>query len=79
MTRFYAVKGRQLYGTLARKPLNYQQVRQRGSHRSLRSEKYPPLTLSFDDGDTIPAGLVRKILVKEVGLDDDEALGLLKG
>jgi hypothetical protein len=35
--------------------------------------RYPPLTFAFHDNATIPAGLVRKILVRDVGLAEDEA------
>jgi hypothetical protein len=37
----------------------------------------PPLTFAFHDKATIPAGLVRKILVPDVGLAEDEARKLL--
>jgi hypothetical protein len=35
------------------------------------------LTFAFHDGATIPGGLVRKILVRDVGLDEEEARKLL--
>lgn len=38
---------------------------------------YPPLTFAFHDEATIPAGLVRKILVRDVGLVEDDARKLL--
>lgn len=38
---------------------------------------YPSLTFSFHDSATIPPGLVRKILIKDVGLTEEEALKLL--
>jgi hypothetical protein len=37
----------------------------------------PSLTFAFHDKSTIPAGLVRKILTKDVGLAEDEARKLL--
>jgi hypothetical protein len=37
----------------------------------------PTLHLAFHDGQSIPPGLVRKILVKDVGLSGDEAMALL--
>ena len=37
----------------------------------------PPLTFAFHDKATIPSGLVRKVLVKDVGLAEDEARKLL--
>ena len=43
----------------------------------MRSPVYPPLTFAFHDKATIPAGLVRKILIKDIGLAEDEARKLL--
>jgi hypothetical protein len=43
--------------------------------RSVRG--YPPIVFSFHDRATISPGMVRKVLVREVGLADDEALRLL--
>lgn len=72
------MKGRKLLRVLTREPLSYEVVRQRGSHRQLRSPKnYPPLTFSFHDSATIPPGLVRKILTKDIGLSEEEAKSLL--
>ncbi len=68
----------QLRQVLEREPLRYRAVRQRGSHVKLKSEAgYPPLLLAFHAGSDIPAGLVRKILIKDVGLSEEEAEGLL--
>lgn len=41
------------------------------------SPSYPPLTFAFHDKATIPAGMVRKILVRDIGLDEEEARKLL--
>jgi hypothetical protein len=54
-------------------------LRRSGSHRRLQAPDHPPLTFAFHDGATIPGGLVRKILVKDIGLDEDEARKLLRG
>lgn len=63
---------------LQREPLGYEIVRQRGSHRRLRSRNgYPDIGFSFHGGVTIPPGLVRKVLVGDVGLSEDEARSLL--
>ncbi|MDQ3725473.1 MAG: type II toxin-antitoxin system HicA family toxin [Actinomycetota bacterium] len=62
---------------LERKPLNYRVVRQTGSHRRLRSPDYPPVTFAFHDSVTIPPWTVRKILIGDVGLGEDEARKLL--
>ena len=37
----------------------------------------PTLHLSFHDQQEIPPGLIRKILVHDVGLSDDDAQSLL--
>lgn len=76
--RFPALKAQQLMAILQREPLGYEIVRQRGSHRRLRSRNgHPDLGFSFHDGASIPGGLVRKVLVGEVGLSEDEARSLL--
>jgi predicted RNA binding protein YcfA (HicA-like mRNA interferase family) len=74
---FPSLKARQLLAVLKRSPLSYRVVRQSGSHRRLESPAYPPLTFALHDKATIPAGLVRKVLVREVGLAEDEARKLL--
>lgn len=77
MNPFPSMKAKRLLAVLERQPLDYEVVRQSGSHRRMRSPGHPPLTFAFHDGATIPAGLVRKILVKDVGLDEEEARKLL--
>lgn len=77
MGRFPSVKSQRLLKVLQAKPLEYRIVRQSGSHRRMEAEGRPPLTFSFHDGVTIPGGMVKKILVTQVGLDEDEARGLL--
>lgn len=75
---FPAVKAQQLLAILCREPLAYEIVRQRGSHRRLRSRRgYPDLGFSYHDGATIPPGVVRKVLVMDVGLREDEARRLV--
>ena len=77
MNPFPSMKAKRLLAVLERQPLGYEVVRQSGSHRRMQSPGHPPLTFAFHDGATIPAGLVRKILVKDVGLDEEEARKLL--
>jgi predicted RNA binding protein YcfA (HicA-like mRNA interferase family) len=74
---FPSLKARRLLGILKAKPLGYAIVRQAGSHRRLEAPNYPPLTFSFHENATIPGGLVRTILVKHVGLGEDEARRLI--
>jgi predicted RNA binding protein YcfA (HicA-like mRNA interferase family) len=77
-SQFPALKAAQLMSVLQREPLAYEIVRQRGSHRRLRSRNgHPDLGFSFHASASIPGGLVRKVLVGEVGLSEDEARSLL--
>jgi predicted RNA binding protein YcfA (HicA-like mRNA interferase family) len=72
---FPSMKARQLLAVLTRPPLRYRVVRQTGSHRRLRSSAgYPPLTFAWHDGATIAPGVVRDVLVEDVGLSVQEAL-----
>ncbi len=75
--RFPSLKARRLLAVLERQPLGYRTVRRVGSHRRMEAERRPPLTFSFHDRATIPSGLVRKILTRDVGLDEEEARRLL--
>jgi len=43
------------------------------------SERYPELLFAFHDNADIPPGLVRKILVRDVGLTQEQALTHLRG
>lgn len=75
---FPSLKAQRLLAVLMREPLAYEVVRQRGSHRTLESRNgYPKLGFSFHDGVTVPGGAVKKILVKDVGLNQAEARDLL--
>jgi predicted RNA binding protein YcfA (HicA-like mRNA interferase family) len=74
---FPSMKAKRLLAVLERKPLGYRVTRQSGSHRRMEAPGHPPLTFAFHDKATIPAGLVRKILVRDVGLAEDEARKLL--
>jgi predicted RNA binding protein YcfA (HicA-like mRNA interferase family) len=71
------MKAKRLLAVLERKPLDYRAARQSGSHRRMEAPGRPSLTFAFHDKATIPAGLVRKILVRDVGLAEDEARKLL--
>ena len=76
--QFPSLPAKKLMRVLKREPLQYVITRQSGSHKTLESNRgYPRLLLAFHDRDTIPRGLVRKILVSDVGLSVDEALDLL--
>lgn len=77
---FPSLKSGKLLAMLARPPLGYVVVRQRGSHRVLDSKAgYPRIGFSFHDGVTIPPHVVRRVLVVDVGLQREEALRLCQG
>lgn len=78
MESFPSLKARQLLRVLRRKPLRYRVVRQKGSHRTLRSKTgYPDLVVAFHDRATVPGGMVRHILVNQVRLGETEARRLV--
>lgn len=71
------MKARRLLAILMREPLNYEIVRQRGSHRILAAPGRRRFVFAFHDRENLPGGLVRSVLVKDVGLEEEEALDLL--
>jgi predicted RNA binding protein YcfA (HicA-like mRNA interferase family) len=77
LNHFPSLKAKRLLAVLEKKPLSYRVTRQSGSHRRMEAPGRPPLTFAFHDKATIPAGLVRKILVRDIGLAEDEARKLL--
>ena len=77
MSQFPTMKAKRLLAILERKPLGYRVSRQSGSHRRMEAPGRPPLTFAFHDNTTVPSGLVRKVLVRDVGLAEDEARKLL--
>lgn len=62
---------------LIRRELGYEIVRQRGSHKHMQSPHHPDILFSYHDGVSVPPGVVRKILTKDIGLTDAEARRLL--
>lgn len=71
------MKAKQLLAVLERKPLGYRVTRQSGSHRRLEFEGRPSLSFAFHDKATIRPALVRRILLRDVGLEEDEARKLI--
>ena len=77
---FPSMRASRLLAVLVREPLAYRVVRQRGSHRRLVSDRgYRPITYAFHDRVTLPPGVVRDVLVRQVGVDEASALELVKG
>jgi predicted RNA binding protein YcfA (HicA-like mRNA interferase family) len=77
MTQFPSMKARALLAVLQREPLGYRILRQRGSHRILVAPGRPRVIYAFPDSRTLPPAAVRRVLVVDVGLEEDEALDLL--
>lgn len=77
MEKSPSLKSKRLLSILTSEPLGYEVVRQVGSHRRMTAPGRPAITFSFHQGATIPGGMVRTILVKQVGLDEDSARRLI--
>jgi len=71
------MKARRLLAVLEREPLNYRVLRRSGSHRRLEAPGRPSLSFAFHDKATVPPYVVRKVLVRDVGLAEDEARKLI--
>lgn len=77
MAVFPSIKAAELRRLLERE-LGYYLHSQRGSHQKMRSrDGFPPLLFAFHATVELPPGLVRKILVTDIGLDEARALALL--
>ena len=77
--KFPSCTGREFLAALRRAPLGYSVTRQAGSHRRLSSANgYPDIGFSWHDGETLPGSLLRRYLMNEVGLTEDEALAILR-
>jgi predicted RNA binding protein YcfA (HicA-like mRNA interferase family) len=74
---FPSLKASAMLAVLLRE-LGYEVVRQRGSHRRLEADGRPGLTFAFHDGESLSPGVVRDILVKQVGLKVNEALRVVR-
>jgi predicted RNA binding protein YcfA (HicA-like mRNA interferase family) len=70
---FPSLKAQQLLRILTRKPLGYSVVRQTGSHRKLEADGRPSINFAWHDSATVPPGAVRKLLVSNIGLTEEEA------
>lgn len=77
MAEFPSIKAKDLLKILEREPLNYRVVRQSGSHRRMKAPGRPTITFAFHDKRSLAPSEVRSVLVKDVGLADDEALALV--
>jgi predicted RNA binding protein YcfA (HicA-like mRNA interferase family) len=65
---------------LKRDPLGYKETARSGSHRKLESPNgYPDLRFSFHDKTEVGGTMIKEVLVGQVGLDESEALAILRG
>jgi predicted RNA binding protein YcfA (HicA-like mRNA interferase family) len=70
---FPSMKARRFRRLLERE-LDYSVTRNKGgSHRILESPNHPRLVFAFHDGDEVGPALIRRILVKDVGLSLERA------
>lgn len=77
MAPFPSIKARRLLAILEAEPLGYRIAGHSGSHRRLKAPGRPSITFAFHDRDEVAPGVVRNILVRQVGLDEQAALDLL--
>ena len=71
------MRARDLLAVLTREPLNYEIVRQRGSHRRLKAPGRPSITFAYHDRRSLSPGAVKAVLCQDVGLAENDALKLL--
>jgi predicted RNA binding protein YcfA (HicA-like mRNA interferase family) len=69
---FPSLRAPQMLRVLSR--LGYREERRAGSHRRLVCAGRRDLTFAFHDRASLPPGVVRSILVRQVGLTAEEAL-----
>ncbi len=81
MAEFPSLKAKKMLAILERNPLCYGEKpgkKRKGSHRHLVSENgHPDIAFWAHDKETLKGSVVREILVKQVGLEEDEALKLV--
>lgn len=71
------MKGRKLR-TLLTRELGYNLVRSTGSHKTLECPGRPSVTFAFHDGQELAPSQIWKVLVRDVGLTEAEALEVLR-
>jgi hypothetical protein len=78
-----SLKGPQMLALLRRKPFEYRQKpgkTPRGSHRHLVSPNgYPDLAFWCHDSGSLPAYVVKEILMGQIGLSDEQARAAIRG
>lgn len=72
--QFPSLKGKQMLAIL--KAQGAEVVRQNGSHRIIRYRNQPQFVFSAHDGHSVRPSMVRKVLTKDMGLSEKDALDL---
>jgi predicted RNA binding protein YcfA (HicA-like mRNA interferase family) len=67
------MKTKELIRCLCRSPLYYKIIRQKGSHRTLLSDNYPMIRISYHGTFEISGFKVRQILINDIGLSESVA------
>lgn len=73
---FPSLRAAQMLPVLGR--LGYEEERRSGSHRRLTAVGRPEITFAFHDRASLAPGVVRSILVRQVGLTVDDALEVVR-
>ncbi len=73
--QFPSMKGGQVLRLL--KNIGYTVERQKGSHRWLVADNRPSLVFAWHDNADVPPQALKKLLVKQVGLTNEEIAKLL--
>lgn len=73
--QFPSMKGSQVLRPLKR--VGYRIARQRGSHCKLVADNRPPLVFGWHDNADVSPQALKNLLVKQVGLTDEEIAELL--
>jgi len=72
------MKTKELIKCLCQSPLYYKIIRQKGSHRTLISDKYPMIRISYHDTFEISGFKIREILIKDIGLSEEFAKRVIR-
>jgi len=67
------MKTKELIRCLYGSPLYYKIIRQKSSHRTLKSAYYPTLTIGYHDSVEVSGRYIKNLLVNEIGLSEDMA------
>lgn len=78
MEKFPSMKAKELLRLLQKKPLNYTIIRQRGSHKRLKSDVGDTFTFAYHGSEELSGKQVFYILVVQVGLSETFAMEVLK-